>query len=167
MKELYYAVFETRLGWMGVLSSIKGLLWLKFPVSTYEVARKEIGQAEGWIFSPPKFSGLISRLQDYTSGIFSEFPDELDLSGATAFQRKVWNTTRLIPYGETRSYGWIARFVDNPRGPRAVGQALGRNPLPIIIPCHRVLASRNTLGGFTGGLQMKQRLLNLEGITYG
>ncbi|GAH65608.1 unnamed protein product, partial [marine sediment metagenome] len=91
------------------------------------------------------------------------FPDRLDLSGATDFQRKVWETTRLIPYGETRSYAWVAEQIKQPRALRAVGQALGRNPLPIIVPCHRVVASNGKPGGFTGGIEVKKRLLHLEG----
>jgi len=74
----------------------------------------------------------------------------------------VWQATRLIPYGETRSYLWVAVQIGKPGAARAVGQALGRNPLPVIIPCHRVIASDGGLGGFTGGLVMKRRLLELE-----
>ncbi len=92
----------------------------------------------------------------------ASFPDELDLSTATPFQRQVWEKTRLIPYGETRSYSWVAEQIGKPGAARAVGQALGRNPLPIIIPCHRVVASDGKLCGFAGGLGMKRRLLSLE-----
>jgi len=90
------------------------------------------------------------------------FPDRLDLSGATPFQRMVWEATRLIPYGETRSYAWVAGQVNKPGAARAVGQALGRNPLPIIIPCHRVIRGDGSLGGFSNGLEVKERLLHLE-----
>jgi len=74
----------------------------------------------------------------------------------------VWQATRLIPYGETRSYLWVAVQIGKPGAARAVGQALGRNPLPVIVPCHRVIAADGGLGGFTGGLEMKRRLLELE-----
>jgi methylated-DNA-[protein]-cysteine S-methyltransferase len=77
----------------------------------------------------------------------------------------VWEITRLIPYGETRSYAWVAEQIGQPRAVRAVGQALGKNPLPIIIPCHRVITSNGKLGGFGGGLEMKKRLLSLEAAT--
>jgi methylated-DNA-[protein]-cysteine S-methyltransferase len=104
----------------------------------------------------------MERLRAYFAGHRADFPDRLDLSTATTFQRKAWEATRLIPYGETRSYKWVAEQIETPASARAAGQALGRNPLPIIIPCHRVLASNGGLGGFSGGLEMKKRLLRLE-----
>jgi O-6-methylguanine DNA methyltransferase len=90
------------------------------------------------------------------------FPDELDLSPATAFQRQVWEITRLIPYGETRSYSWVAEQMGKDGAVRAVGRALGRNPLPIIIPCHRVVEKDGRLGGYSGGVGIKKELLRLE-----
>ena len=78
------------------------------------------------------------------------------------FRRLVWEATRLIPYGETRSYGWVAKQIGKPHAARAVGQALGKNPFLIIVPCHRVIAGDGTLGGFGGGLEMKQTLLEME-----
>jgi len=104
----------------------------------------------------------VERLKVYFSGGKVSFPDELDLSGATSFQREVCEITRLIPYGETRTYLWVAEQIKRPRAARAVGQALGRNPLPIIVPCHRVIASDGGLGGFGGGVEMKSHLLRLE-----
>ena len=80
----------------------------------------------------------------------------------TEFQRSVWRQLQEIPYGETISYGELARRVGNPKASRAVGSANGANPLPIVIPCHRVIAGNGTLGGFGGGLPMKQTLLALE-----
>jgi len=104
----------------------------------------------------------MQRLRIYFSGHRATFPDELDLSRATPFQREVWEITRLIPYGKTRSYSWVAEQVKKPKAARAVGQAMSRNPLPIIIPCHRVLNIDGKLGGFGGGLEMKRHLLDLE-----
>jgi O-6-methylguanine DNA methyltransferase len=104
----------------------------------------------------------MKRFRIYLSGGKITFPDQLDLSGATPFQRRVWEITRLIPYGETRSYTWVAQQVDKPGAVRAVGQALAKNPLPIIIPCHRVLTIDGRLGGFGGEEEMKRRLLHLE-----
>ena len=102
------------------------------------------------------------RLKDYFNGNRVDFPDKLNLSGATPFQREVWQAARRIPYGETRSYAWVAGQMRKPEAARAVGQALGRNLLPVIIPCHRVIASNGGAGGFSGGLEMKRFLLNLE-----
>jgi len=104
----------------------------------------------------------MERLKGYFSGSRVTFTDELDLSHATHFQREVWETTRLIPYGETRNYAWIAEQIEKPQAARAVGQALSKNPLPIIVPCHRVVASDGKLSGFSGGVEMKQHLLSLE-----
>ena len=94
-----------------------------------------------------------------------EFRMTCDLTAATPFQRQVWLKAREIPYGESRSYSWIASEIGNPRACRAVGQALGQNPLPIVIPCHRVLSAHGAVGGFSGGLDIKRRLLRLEGIS--
>jgi len=105
----------------------------------------------------------MERLGAYFAGHRVDFTDKLDLSAATAFQREVWEAARLVPCGETRSYKWVAGQIKKPKAVRAVGQALGRNPLPVIIPCHRVLAGNGGLGGFTGGLEMKRFLLRLEG----
>ncbi len=106
----------------------------------------------------------MERLKGYFSGHKVAFPDELDLSGATAFQCEVWRITRLIPYGETRSYAWVAGQIKRLEAVRAVGQSLGKNPLPVVIPCHRVVASDGKLGGFSGGVEMKRQLLCLEAL---
>ncbi|NQU10361.1 methylated-DNA--[protein]-cysteine S-methyltransferase [bacterium] len=87
----------------------------------------------------------------------------LDLSAGTDFQRRVWRTLRSIPFGETRSYAWVARRVGRPRAARAVGAACGANPVPVLVPCHRVVAGDGSLGGFSAGLGWKRRLLALEG----
>lgn len=107
------------------------------------------------------FADLAKRLKAYFSGERVDFPDRLDLSQATDFEREVWRITQTIPYGETRSYGWIAKRLGK-RGARAVGQALARNRLPVIIPCHRVVASDGSLGGYSGGVELKRALLRLE-----
>ena len=82
----------------------------------------------------------------------------------TAFQQRVWMALRAIPYGETRTYGELAAAIDSPNASRAVGMANHRNPIPIIIPCHRVIGANGTLTGYAGGLEIKRRLLALEGI---
>ncbi|MDO8578971.1 MAG: methylated-DNA--[protein]-cysteine S-methyltransferase [Dehalococcoidales bacterium] len=116
---------------------------------------------------PIEFASLVSRLQTYFDGRKVCFDDiKLDLSSATPFQIKVWQATRSIPYGETRSYRWVAEQTGKPAATRAVGQALGKNPLPIIIPCHRVITSTGGFGGYSGGLEMKHTLLRLEKVTF-
>ena len=162
--ELKYITFNTEMGWVGILASVKGLLATTLPQRSAQEAHQLLGdRVDEAICSPRLFTDLVKRLKDYFSGHRVTFSDELDFSGATPFQHEVWETTRLIPYGETRSYLWVAEQIKRPGAARAVGQALGRNPLAIIVPCHRVVASDGSLCGFGGGLEMKQQLLWLEG----
>jgi len=112
---------------------------------------------------PPVLKEAASQLEEYFAGDRTEFDVPMELDG-TAFQREVWTELTRIPYGKTISYGELARRVGRPNGPRAVGQANGRNPIPIIVPCHRVLAS-NGIGGYGGGLTVKRALLELEGVS--
>ncbi|MGA2281441.1 MAG: methylated-DNA--[protein]-cysteine S-methyltransferase [Verrucomicrobiota bacterium] len=94
-----------------------------------------------------------------------KFPP-LDLSSGTTFQRKVWNALRKIRRGQTKSYGEIARTIGKPKAVRAVGGACGANPIPVLIPCHRVLAANKKLGGFSGGLNRKRELLARESVMF-
>lgn len=160
---LEYTTFDAGTGWVGVLGSATGLLRITLPQPSAQQALQMLGDnAKHAIKAPYAFEDLTRRLRAYFGGRKVAFPDKLDLTRATAFQRMVWQKTRLIPYGKTRSYSWIAEQVGKPEAARAVGQALSRNPLPIIIPCHRVVASNGKLGGFSGGLEMKRYLLQLE-----
>lgn len=163
-KPLNYAIFTTEMGWVGILSSARGLVRVTLPQSSAEKTRQRLLLKTSYALeSPQQFQDLTERFRLYFHGQRVTFSDPLDLSTATAFQRQVWEVTRLIPYHETRSYAWVAQQMGKPKAVRAVGQALGRNPLPIIIPCHRVLASDGKLGGFSGGLGIKKRLLKMEG----
>jgi methylated-DNA-[protein]-cysteine S-methyltransferase len=111
----------------------------------------------------PVLKEAVSQLEEYFAGERTDFDVPMELDG-TDFQREVWAELSRIPYGKTISYGELARRVGRPNGPRAVGQANGRNPIPVIVPCHRVLAS-NGIGGYGGGLTMKRALLALEGVS--
>ena len=104
---------------------------------------------------------VVTQLGEYFRGLRSEFDLPLAPAG-TAFQQRVWQRLQAIPHGQTRTYGEIAAQLDNPKGARAVGAAIGRNPIAIIIPCHRVIGSGGTLTGFAGGLSNKQWLLEHE-----
>lgn len=160
---LRYTTFNTDMGWVGVLGSEYGLLRTTLPQPSDVAAQNSLGNpATNARRSPDAFTELIVRFQLYFSGGKVDFPDDLYISAATPFQQRVWETTRLIPYGETKSYGWVAKILKQPGAARAVGQALSRNPLPIIVPCHRVLQGGGELGGFSGGLAVKTRLLALE-----
>jgi len=164
MTALQLSVFRVSMGWLGILSSSEGIQRLMLP----QMSKEEIlGQVDYFnTVSINCYSALFAdlhvRLERYFDGEQVDFPDRLDLSGASPFKNEVWNEARSIPYGQTRSYKWIAKRIGQPNAVRAVGQALGANPVPIIIPCHRVLRSDGNLGGFSGGLNMKMLLLHLE-----
>lgn len=160
---LSYFIIDTDMGWVGMLSGPKGLLATTLPQGSAEEACLQLGsRAKGAELSQEAFGGLAPRLRNYFRGDRIDFSEKLDLSGMTAFQGRVYRACRLIQYGETRSYGWVAEQMKKPGAARAVGQALGRNPLPVIVPCHRVVAGNGGLGGFTGGLETKGELLNME-----
>ena len=107
---------------------------------------------------------LIEQLNDYFRGASVRFDVPLDMEGHTDFERVVWETARRIPYGEVRSYGWIASKIGKPTAARAVGGAIGRNSFVLVVPCHRVVGSDGKLTGFGAGLAWKRALLELEGI---
>jgi len=159
---LKYAIVDTPFGHVLIIRSEKGLRSVSLPQLPGTL---RTGQT---LYSPhdaeedlAAFSDLPLRLQRYYGGEAVGFPDEIDYEDATAFERVVWGATRTITYGSARSYGWVAAQIGMPRAWRAVGRALGRNPLAIVVPCHRVV-STGGLGGFGGGLALKKRLLALE-----
>lgn len=117
----------------------------------------------GWREDEAQFVPVISQLDQYFNKSRTTFDLQLDPRG-TAFQQRVWQELLRIPYGETASYGDIAERIGNPKACRAVGMANRRNPIPIIIPCHRVIGRDGSLTGFGGGLAVKERLLALEGL---
>jgi len=150
------------MGWVAVISSEKGLAAVTLPQRSPRYALLALGQDIGEAQeNPGALKDITARLLAYFKGRRIEFNDVINPQG-TAFQKQVWEATRLNPYGQTRSYQWIAEQIRRPHAARAVGQALGANPIPIIVPCHRVLTSNGGLGGFGGGVEMKRRLLQLE-----
>jgi O-6-methylguanine DNA methyltransferase len=114
-----------------------------------------------------RFKDIVKQLRSYFSGNLNEFDCELDFVKGTDFQKKVWKTLLKIPYGEVRSYKWVAEQVGCPNGFRAVGGANHNNPIPIIVPCHRVIGSDGSMVGYGGpskdGQEMKRSLLRMEG----
>jgi len=158
-----FATVHTKYGWVGLVGSEAGLIVLTLPKSSRKAALSEIKEsAADAVEDTSAFSDLPDRLRRYFNGENVSFSDKLGLDGASPFDRAVWKATVAIPYGETRSYAWVAQQIGRPRACRAVGGALARNPFPIIVPCHRVVASSGSLGGFGGGLALKQRLLGQE-----
>ena len=162
-RELFYIIFDTSAGMVGILGSDIGLLRVTLPQRSEDEVRRLLGGSLNQAtLSPHRFEDLSGRLVAYFTGYRTDFPDKLDLSAATPFQRAVWQAARVIPYGETRSYSWVAGQAGNPKAARATGQALGANRIPVIIPCHRVIAYNGGLGGFGDDLEMKKYLLTLE-----
>jgi O-6-methylguanine DNA methyltransferase len=115
---------------------------------------------------PGRFKKFRVELDRFARGKRVSFGEGLDPAG-TEFQRKVWRAIASIPRGETRSYKWLAKKTGRPNAVRAAANACGANPLPIVIPCHRVIASDGTIGGFSSGIALKRKLLKLEGIDFG
>lgn len=115
----------------------------------------------GWEQDDTAFPAVVEQLTAYFAGERTDFDLEVDLAG-TAFQRRVWAALLTIPYGETRTYGEIAEQVGSPGAFRAVGLANGRNPIGIIVPCHRVIGANGSLTGYGGGIDRKRALLDLE-----
>lgn len=107
----------------------------------------------------------ITELREYFAGTRRVFELPIDLQSGTAFQREAWEKLRAIPYGTTMSYGAQAAAMGKPKAVRAVGGANGKNPLPVIIPCHRVVSSLGKLHGFSGGIELKRYLLGVEGLS--
>ncbi len=152
----YYTYTETPIGSLLLAGDGENLEQLGFPDGK---ARRR--HEAGWVEDPGRFSGVIGQLRGYFAGELKQFDLPLAPAG-TAFQRRVWSALRGIPYGETRSYGELARDTGNGKASRAVGAANGRNPIPVIIPCHRVIGGDGSLTGFGGGLDTKRFLLDLE-----
>ena len=177
-------VYETAWGWMGIAAAAGGVCKIVLPRASRHAVEKELPGHDSRLNNEPvargtwrgargrKHGGSVSKrtlqqaqqqLAAYLIGRRRELDFAVDLSEGTAFQRRVWRVIRRIPYGRVRSYKWVASRVGGAHYARAVGHALGANPVPIIVPCHRVVAHDASLGGFTGGVQIKRRLLELEG----
>ena len=162
---LRFYLCETKLGWMGIIFSDKGLKASTFFHRSREDALREAMQLGASAPASEAEAGdLPQKLKAYAQGRAVTFDGAIDWSGVTPFRRQVLEETRGIPVGETRSYRWLAERAGKPRASRAVGQVMASNPLAVIIPCHRVVASDGSLGGYGGaGLPMKEALLRLEG----
>ena len=151
---LYRDQLSTPLGTLTLEATDRGLSSVRFPTGA--------GLFSGQSLDNPTISQAKRELTDYFAGELKQFSVPLDWQG-TAFQQSVWEALRHIPYGETVSYADVARAIGRPKSARPTGGAVGANPLPIIVPCHRVIGSDQTLTGFTGGLNIKVALLELEG----
>ena len=159
-------IFKSRWGWIGISETTKGIDAVVLPQASRQAVLSELladsaerldGQAS------PRLREAQAQLTDYLAGTRHSFDLSLDLSGGTSFQQKVWRTLLRVSYGRLRSYQWVAVRVGGSQYARAVGNAVGANPMPIVIPCHRIVAQDTSIGGFSGGLPTKRKLLSLEG----
>lgn len=159
-------IFATPWGWMGLSETSKGIDAIVLPRGSrraVESSLRRSARAPVDTDGSARLESARRQVLAYLAGERKEFDLPLDLSSGTRFQRQVWRVLQRVPYGKVRSYRWVALRVGGPRYARAVGGAVGANPLPIVIPCHRIVAQDASLGGFSGGLPTKRRLLKLEG----
>jgi methylated-DNA-[protein]-cysteine S-methyltransferase len=163
------ALFDTSLGTCGIAWSTHGICGVQLPEASVESTRARLRRRHPGTIEqspPPAVQRAINAVVALLEGQPADFDDiSLDLQGVPDFNRRVYTVARAIPAGETTSYGEVAARLGEPSAARAVGQALGQNPIPIIIPCHRVLAAGQRPGGFSahGQLDTKRRLLEIEG----
>ena len=162
-KRLPEKLYASTISWEGwvfrVLSSANGVRWLDLHPTSLESLEAKLGARIVPDDQQNEFA--LSDIHGYLRGELRRFTAPVDLRG-TEFQCDVWNAIAKIPYGQTISYGELAATIKRPKATRAVGQATGANPVPIIIPCHRVIGITGSLVGFGGGLPLKERLLGLE-----
>lgn len=164
-------IFKTVWGWMGVAATARGVRVIVLPKPSRRAVEREFSSRGGSPTAPTAKNGengnhlkaARTAITSYLAGETRVLDLPLDLENRTPFQVKVWQALQAIPYGRVRSYGWVARRIGKPNAARAVGAACGANPVPLLVPCHRVVAGDGSLGGFSGGLSNKKRLLKLEG----
>lgn len=153
---LRYRTVESPVGPLTLAGEGSTLMHLRMADQTHEPDRS------GWTPAGPEaFADVVEQLNAYFAGTLTEFDVDLELRG-TEFQRKVWAALQTIPHGETRSYGEIAEQIGSPGASRAVGLANGRNPIAIIVPCHRVIGAAGSMTGYGGGIDRKKMLIGLE-----
>lgn len=165
MQTLYWTSFRSPLGPIFVASTAKGVCAISIPENTKRDFFDWIGkQFEGYQIeeSANKNEQIVGELRRYFEGTAVQFKSKLDLHG-TEFQRQVWSELKNIPYGSVITYKELAKRVGRPRGYQAVGRANAANPLPVVIPCHRVVGSDDDLVGYGAGIKTKQYLLRIEG----
>jgi methylated-DNA-[protein]-cysteine S-methyltransferase len=150
--EKFYDVFESTLGTLYIIFVGKNLCGIEFK----KPIKLRKGQAPAQIKK---------ELGEYFESGRSEFSQKIVFTKGTDFEQAIWRALKEIPYGETRTYKWLASKIGKPSAARAVGQALSRNPVPIILPCHRVIESDGSMGGYSAGVHIKRRLLDMEYYT--
>lgn len=165
IETLYYSSFNSSLlGEIFVASSERGVCYVDFLTSERKFLRNLKKRFHGQIQKGDSQNReVLSQLKEFLSGSRRSFNCKLDLKG-TPFERKVWSFLKKIPYGETRSYKEVAEGIGHPKAFRAVGMANARNPIPLIIPCHRIIRNNGELGGFGHGIRVKKMLIDFEKV---
>ena len=163
--DVAYTEVETPVGRLLLAATPRGLVRVTFPVESTDTVLEQLAAtiSPRVLESPARLDDTRRELELYFEGRLTDFDLPLDWQLSRGFYRKVLRATARIPYGKTRSYSEMAQRAGSPRAVRATGTALGSNPLPIVVPCHRVLRRGGALGGYGGGLEVKQALLELEG----
>ena len=163
MNKIYYSFFDSPLlKKVFVASTERGICMVDFLKSEKDFLRRLKERFPGEIIRDDRRSkNVLNQIKKYLKGELQRFDCKLDFKGTT-FQKKVWSALAKIPYGQTRSYKEIAQSIGYPKAFRAVGNANGRNSIPLILPCHRVIESNGGLGGFGHGIEIKRRLLDFE-----
>jgi len=162
--QLTFHLCETERGWVGLVLSPHGLRATTLPRISREKALREVmEQGADAPAAPADLADLPERIRALVSGRSTNLAVHVDWNGVAGFRRKVMEETMRIPAGETRSYGWLAARVGHPGAGRAVGRVMATNPLPLVVPCHRVVGSNGSLTGYGGGLPLKEALLRAEG----
>lgn len=165
MDEEQFVIYESSIGYIIIVIRNGMVISLDVTDGGMYEARKMVSTIHPEATeSMTPFKTIRTLLDRYLQGREVDFDIEVDISSLGTFTQNVLDELRNIPYGETRTYGWLAKKVGKPGAARAVGQALKRNPIPIIIPCHRIIRDDGTIGGFSMGINIKERLLALEGV---
>ena len=167
MSEIFYFIYKWSLSDLYIAATSRGICKISFAKNRTKAQFIESLKMDGRTdisYDTKKFNSVSSALDTYLKGESTRFDVPLDFIMGTDFQKNVWKELMKIPYGRTVSYADIARRIKKPRAMRAVGSANGANPIPIIVPCHRVIQSNGNLGGYSSGLDLKITLLKLEGV---
>lgn len=164
--DVAYDEVDSPIGRLVVATTAKGLVRISFPTETEGLVLDELARrlSPRVVRAPRKVAAVARELDEYFAGRRKRFDVPLDWSLVGPYARKVLRATAAIPFGKVSTYREVATKAGNPAASRAAGNALGSNPIPVVVPCHRVLRTNGTLGGYGGGLDVKEHLLRLEGV---
>jgi methylated-DNA-[protein]-cysteine S-methyltransferase len=164
-KQYYYSIFKTKWGYFGLCCTENGVFRTCLPVKSKSTCQKLLTKGlNNTVFKKSRSCPLIKAITSYYNGTYKRFNCEFDMAGFTPFKRKVLRACMKVSHGYTITYKQLAHLAGRPNAARAVGGIMARNRTPLLIPCHRILCSNKSLGGFSssGGLETKKKMLNLE-----